>query len=326
MDRANEKIQSIILLRAVAAVGVCLIHISLLSGFSGKELIYHILNYGADGVAVFFVISGFVLPYSLYKNQYQVSSFFQFLLKRVIRIDPPYWASIILIFLIGVAPLTAFTFGSLLLHLTYAVPFVKGETWLSDVYWTLSVEFQYYLLLGLSFPYLMKLKPIYAIGILVAITVLFMNILNFQYPGLIFTNIFDFVFGYIVFLGYVKKIESKIFIAILIGFTLYLIFGISFRSGIAPFLSGVFIYLYRRPRSVPILSFLGNISYSLYLIHIPISLLFIRFIHPYIKNPLAILILTLLVSVGSAYIFNVIIERPSMRLSKRISFKKKSLK
>src|SRR5438874_1620600 len=54
-------------------------------------------QYGWTGVAAFFVISGFVLPYSMHRAGYRVRSHWRtFALKRLIRLDPPYLASILL--------------------------------------------------------------------------------------------------------------------------------------------------------------------------------------------------------------------------------------
>ncbi len=55
-------------------------------GLSGK--------YGYLGVDIFFVISGFVIPWSLYRTRYAIRDYPRFLLKRNVRLYPPYLASI----------------------------------------------------------------------------------------------------------------------------------------------------------------------------------------------------------------------------------------
>jgi peptidoglycan/LPS O-acetylase OafA/YrhL len=47
-------------------------------------------------VEIFFVISGFILPYSLWKGGYVRRDYGKFILKRVVRLDPPYFGAIIL--------------------------------------------------------------------------------------------------------------------------------------------------------------------------------------------------------------------------------------
>lgn len=112
--------------------------------------------YGWLGVPVFFVISGFVIPYAMYNAGYSLSHFGRFLAKRLIRLDPPYLASILLILLVGILPTfvpgfagqrPSFPTAQVLAHLGYLNTFL-GYQWLNPVYWSLAIEFQYYLLIG----------------------------------------------------------------------------------------------------------------------------------------------------------------------------------
>ena len=99
---------------------------------------------GRIGVAMFFVISGFVIPFSLcVHRQAPIGTF---LIKRLFRIYPAYWLSI---------PFSAFAawwlwgmpFGirDLLVNLTLLQDLV-GVPAASGVYWTLLVEMAFYLL------------------------------------------------------------------------------------------------------------------------------------------------------------------------------------
>ncbi|MHB8208815.1 acyltransferase family protein [Mucilaginibacter sp.] len=53
--------------------------------------------------AIFFVISGFVIPYSLFKANYELKHYFKFLYKRVLRLHPPYLAALLIILKVPVA-------------------------------------------------------------------------------------------------------------------------------------------------------------------------------------------------------------------------------
>ena len=68
-------------LRGIAAWMVCLFHAS----FLVKEYypsLYHFLDIGQEGVYVFFVISGVVLPWSMDAGRYAWKNADRFLLKR----------------------------------------------------------------------------------------------------------------------------------------------------------------------------------------------------------------------------------------------------
>ncbi|MDB5091126.1 MAG: hypothetical protein JWR09_5120, partial [Mucilaginibacter sp.] len=76
----NSKIISIVLLRAIAALSVCIVHIQMICDLHVNFLIDYLTNLGQQGVVIFFVISGFILPYSLYQKNYVLKDFFSFLL------------------------------------------------------------------------------------------------------------------------------------------------------------------------------------------------------------------------------------------------------
>src|ERR1700704_4918895 len=79
-------------LRGLAAFSVCWYH---LTGFSFFDPWLRASGiHGSLGVEVFFVISGFIIPFALYRGKYRVRNFGRFLAKRVTRLDPPYFATI----------------------------------------------------------------------------------------------------------------------------------------------------------------------------------------------------------------------------------------
>jgi peptidoglycan/LPS O-acetylase OafA/YrhL len=147
-------------LRGWAASAVCLYHfvwgtVNYIEAPWARNLSY----WGQYGVTLFFVLSGLVLPLALLRHQYQIRYFFTFIKKRIWRLEPPYLCSLIitLIYLVLQAcrhhqPLE-FSWLNISLHLGYLLPFFEEQTWLNPVYWSLAVEFQYYCLLGLIFPF-----------------------------------------------------------------------------------------------------------------------------------------------------------------------------
>jgi peptidoglycan/LPS O-acetylase OafA/YrhL len=110
-----------------------------------------VLHYGQQGVAVFFVISGFIIPYSLWNSNYERKNFFKYIFKRLVRIDPPYLMVLLICLLFGsIYNLYQFDFLKVIFHLAYLIPFSNYD-WYQSVFWTLGLEFQFYILIGLLF-------------------------------------------------------------------------------------------------------------------------------------------------------------------------------
>ncbi|MEN8446999.1 MAG: acyltransferase [Cyanobacteria bacterium J06555_13] len=148
-------------LRGLAALWVVLFHsqlkgqLSHLSSALPDEVFSLVFQRGSLGVPIFFVISGFVIAHSLRKSTINRSFLKQFALRRFARLNPPYYASIL--FALGVAALAslakqepyapmnaALSPQRLLAHLLYLQD-VMGLEHFNDVYWTLCLEVQFYL-------------------------------------------------------------------------------------------------------------------------------------------------------------------------------------
>jgi len=159
------KVDLITKLRGVAALSVFLFHLICLSnGYISNKLLNTVFFYGKYGVQFFFVISGFVITYSLIGGNYVISDFFIFLKKRVIRIEPPYLITLMLtVAFLYIRARSGIANGAvevpgwrqILLHIGYLVSFSNYQ-WLSIVFWTLAIEFQFYLSFSLLFTWFVK--------------------------------------------------------------------------------------------------------------------------------------------------------------------------
>src|SRR5262245_6522000 len=77
-------------LRGIAAGGVAWYHLTNLLDLP-EGWIKGSGAHGFLGVEIFFVISGFVIPYSMIRGGYRVrSDWGRFIAKRILRLDPPY--------------------------------------------------------------------------------------------------------------------------------------------------------------------------------------------------------------------------------------------
>ncbi len=144
-------------LRGVAALAVLLFHISTSDFFKHAPGWVVPLNTVANavgflGVEIFFVISGFVIAYSLRNVTVTGGFVVKFAVRRSLRLDPPYWSAIAMTVAISVL------FSKALHATTYPVPsistlaanlfYLQGilhRPQLLIVFWTLCYEIQYYL-------------------------------------------------------------------------------------------------------------------------------------------------------------------------------------
>lgn len=112
--------------------------------------VYSGSGYLRSGVATFFVISGFVIGYTTYSLGSRVRDGARFGLRRQIRLDPPYYATIALVLVMGAIETSfgfaarTFTLGEVLLNLVYLQDIVGAPAILA-VAWTLCLEVQFYL-------------------------------------------------------------------------------------------------------------------------------------------------------------------------------------
>lgn len=326
----SDQIPVIDTLRGVAALSVCLFHfVTTTTAFISNSYIHSVFSFGKYGVQMFFIISGIVIPLSMINAGYNYSSGLKFIARRFLRIEPPYLMSIgiALIYLtirnyipsssnIDLRP----SAKEVLLHLGYLIPFVKGSNWINPPYWTLAVEFQYYIFLTIFFP--LVLRSMFLLRI-IFYTVLIIP--SFFYLG--GSDFFPFWGVYfllgIVYVLYYRKI---------ISFSEYAVITVlaEIITGIYCGVTDVFVsvitlsIIHFFPSYTSVLGrFFGKISYSLYLLHSIIGAAFVNFMAHRVQGCIQKTLVVcggIALSVLSAYLMYKLVEKPSQNLARKIKF------
>ncbi len=322
ISASKQRISVINALRAFAALAVAWGHFvagqGKYLGWSGK--------YGYLGVDIFFVISGFVIPWSLYRSRYVLRDYARFLLKRNARLYPPYIASIaitilatnfVLVPLFHIPRMTV-TGRDLLLHFTYLNDLAHMR-WINVVYWTLAIEFQWYLLIGLTLPLLASRRRLPRF---LSISAMVLAYYAFPWDRLVFHYLPVFVIGVIVFQYRSEIIDRREMLGLIAVMVLA-----TYRN------SGWLVPLVAVPTGLliafstfhsPIMDRVGDVSYSLYLLHLPIGVSVIGILShwlPYSSFYIGVLdVIGVAASLWAAWIMYQIIEKPSQEISSAIRF------
>jgi peptidoglycan/LPS O-acetylase OafA/YrhL len=302
-------------------VSVALFHFSVQLDVAARDAFF----YGWIGVDVFFVISGFVIPLSLYGRGYTIQQFPQFMMRRLVRLEPPYLASIILV--LAAWHLSAATAGSaasapdyswpqVASHLLYAIP-LTPFSWISPVYWSLAYEFVFYIVTGLTFASLIRRPIEWTVLVAAAISALL-----YRAESGFDVCIVEFLIGIIV----MRIVTGEGNLTRLL-FWLCASIGVAFSAagpwvGVAVGLAAVAILLLRGVQFGRWAIVAGSLSYSLYLTHTSIGVPIVNFAKSYtngLPSEIALMIVALVTSIGFAYLFSRLIERPSMRAARHIA-------
>lgn len=282
--------------------------------------------YGYLGVFMFFVISGFVIPFSMKGLNYKFpKSAWPFFLRRLVRLEPPYLVSVFVAFAIGYA--AARTPGYLgapysidiqtfMAQFIYLAPWFN-KPWINPVAWTLAIEFQYYILMLFIGPLLLSSSKIKLVSFFVLIVAASLLITE---PRAVFRYLPCFGLGFASFLYYNKQLNSACFAALIAVLGLLVGYILNIPTGIVSVGSVALIFL-PISKPIPVLSALGTISYSLYLVHVPIG---DRIINLTTRLPAAAwqvvgLIGAAAASISVAYALWRFIEMPSTSLAKEIN-------
>lgn len=338
------------LLRFFFAFAVCVAHTKIAYSVHHDIAAYMSVDF-------FFILSGYVLTHQIKKTNIEYKAF---VISRIARIFPLYLLSIIAIFVtLQVNPLSqefiwTTVSESFLLH---QIGFT-GSPGLNGVSWSLSAEFWLNILvLYFIASCTVKNKALYHAILFSALLVSFVMMertgaafgvatfdTNIQ-PVSIFTNIglirsfFGLTIGYLLYCttdsNFVRNIKgmkviSSVFEIALTAIVFICIFfngstGFGFLSIIAFSMLIIFNYngdgVLSKLSGYPVIRELGNLSYSIYLLHIPTRLFLNKYVFPYydiINKWEVVVFVTVIISVPIYYAFEVPAKKITRKALSRI--------
>ena len=325
MKSQKQHLAILDILRAVAALSVCLFHFNR----RGDEVLSKALNWGHYGVEIFFVISGFIIPLAMYWSRFQYRDTKHFLIRRGIRLYPAF--AMVALFHLAFAtygfPLLDYDGGSpdltwsrALANFTLSCDLV-GESWYLPIFWTLAIEAQYYMCIVATFPLLISQNKWVLTGALLLwiIPPYFVG-----YGETIFTWTAFFAMGILAFLKKEKLIGGKTFFMLLVlaAYSHQASRNVTSTSiGVATAL----VILYAPQIRWKLMEKMGVVSYSLYLLHLifgSAALILLRQLPESIQSAPVNIAMATMVSIGAAFLFYRYLELPFHNYAR--SFKTRS--
>lgn len=317
-------------LRAFVAFFIAIYHFLLFSfegnalfpGLNEDQLAFKLIR---ELVIVFFILSALVLPIHLERSNYHISQFFRFLLKRLVRIYLPF----LLVVLCTIAVDWAFRLKNgdpltLDLHqffsnITLSCEFT-GSKWYNPIFWTLAIEIQFYVMIGLFFPLIKRYKMVAVGGLYIAGVLLLTFVNDFKY---LYNYTHYFTAGFILFFWQKQLLSTVNSLIIITAMTTFMWFlSIGDALWIVLFTTVLILFVKRIPA---FLTRIGHYSFSFYLIHGLTGGHVLYFTVAWGNSlPIALLriVLALLVACGTAYLFYRFAEQPALRLSQKIRYSK----
>lgn len=358
MAREPGRLRSIQDLRGIASFLVVTTHarnmVLLSSAAAGPFVVGSagaVGDFGASGVDLFFLISGFVMAYSIAAADDGPVGAARFGLLRLVRIAPPYWivSAVLTIRLAldgGVDPRA-------IVNAVLFVPVADTERYTVtplSIGWTLSFEVTFYVLVALLVLLRLSRAPLVLVGVIVALVALGIALRPEIWMLRWITNpmLLEFALGILVFIAWrrgwlarMRVVWAVVAVAGLLGLIVTAVVGVPGIAALSNIVSGADSLLRVGVWGIPmtavllgalafagggrpgvvdrVLGGLGDASYSVYLVHLPV-MVGVRMLLG--LTPLRIpsdLLFLLLVAIGvaSGLVYYRLVERPLTRWLRR---------
>lgn len=342
----DGNLTSVQVLRAVAALGVLLMHVrNEVVNRTGVPL--PDLLIGAAGVDLFFVISGFIMLHASESLFGQRRAPAMFMLRRVGRIVPLYWLCtvataalfVVLKWTDAAAQVTAVNLFKSLLFIPYARP--DGMWWpVLELGWTLNYEMMFYAVFAVAL-LLRRAAAVAAVSTLFVAMVIVGSLVTLPLPFAFWCNpvILEFCFGLWIGLAWRAgwRLPSWASWSLLLGaiISLWAVFHfvppvenhrpLLWGVPVAAAFAAVVLGPPRRQATAlrRAMVFLGDASYSLYLVHFP-ALIVVASMSTYLRLDLAswwllYLLVAAAAAIGASVAVALAFELPMRRAFRRFA-------
>lgn len=296
-------------LRGLAVIFVIFYHIYAILNIADSKIFSYIHYFGLLGVSLFFIISGF-LVYGSFTNILQnyslKNAIKKYTINRLFRILPAYYFNFFIVILLATSTMSADYFYSwgffkqVIANLTFCAYFIYkiAGIGLNGSYWTINVEMLWYIFVPFIILYFNKDKQIIW-GIIISFMLFLLidivyfqelfgikksqgallNYISFQFfPQFAFFGVGILIFKHKHILVFISKfwwLVSAITLMIFMYLSHYDLNTFFVRNLVILIISTLlFIFIYCVDLSkYCLISWIGKISYSLYLWHFPILVL-----------------------------------------------------
>lgn len=324
-------------LRAAAAFAVVLFHISVLSQETWDLDPARVDYVGAAGVDLFFVISGFIMAMIVGRGGGFDAR--QFMIRRFARVAPAYWVVTLVVFGLALALPSLFrSTEASFVHLLVSLAFLpidvgSGLTGpLLVVGWTLNYEMFFYVIVAVTAGLFGDRRLIGATTVISGLVALGIVAAPAHVTVKFYTDpiLLEFVFGILIFHSWQRRKSAPGFGAVAAFVTGVALLGLQWERPLdewrtiywgVPAAAVLYGGLGALRFSSRFLAWLGDLSYALYLTHIFVLSLYIRYVisspfGPDVSWPLHYLIM-LAGSVGLAAGVHYGVEQPFSRWTLR---------
>lgn len=369
MNNSTEtlKLDYIDSLRGIAILLVIMVHTS--QNFDNLNLyVEKVSEYGQFGVQLFFVLSAFTLCYTYEKTYLKANYLFNFFIKRFFRIFPMYYFAILMYSLFNYfLNYHVFKEDYSLINIIVNMTFLNGFYYPANNNivpggWSIGTEMAFYMIFPLSFIFIKKninsnLKFLYLFIFILMLDFIIMILIymitgkfiqnnNFLYFNLI-NQLPVFLIGFLLyyklknkrFKKYNLSINSLLYFVLTFLILLLWNFNDTFMFIIIPLLTGLsFIFLYKIFENNDSLNFkilrkIGELSYSMYVLHF----IFAWYLTDFLKNSFEniiesnllyflLLFLTILLTYAFSIFTNKYIENIGISIGRKIINLKKGNK